>query len=158
MPTPLAEGQENSFAPQMIFLWPPVRGVGKKWFFFCLRPGGWANNNLSGVERESGDIHAPLTLWIWNSRILLMHQIIESNFFPDEFTSSIHYPTQCLNCSKLSAALKSRNCVNYITSHPSPISPQGAECVKSFSQGGLTFYHRVSCPVWKGYNLCWNCF
>ena len=30
MPTPLAEGQENSFAPQMIFLWPPARGVGKK--------------------------------------------------------------------------------------------------------------------------------
>ena len=29
MPTPLAEGQENSFAPQMIFLWPPARGVGK---------------------------------------------------------------------------------------------------------------------------------
>ena len=29
MPTPLAEGQENSFAPQMIFL--------------GLRPGGWAN-------------------------------------------------------------------------------------------------------------------
>ena len=30
MPTPLAKGQENSFAPQMIF--------------FGLRPGGWANN------------------------------------------------------------------------------------------------------------------
>ena len=30
MPTPLAEGQENSFAPQMIFLWPPARGVGKQ--------------------------------------------------------------------------------------------------------------------------------
>ena len=29
MPTPLAEGLENSFAPQMIFLWPPARGVGK---------------------------------------------------------------------------------------------------------------------------------
>ena len=29
MPTPLAEGHENSFAPQMIFLWPPARGVGK---------------------------------------------------------------------------------------------------------------------------------
>ena len=29
MPTPLAGGQENSFAPQMIFLWPPARGVGK---------------------------------------------------------------------------------------------------------------------------------
>ena len=30
MPTPLAGGLENSFAPQMIFLWPPARGVGKK--------------------------------------------------------------------------------------------------------------------------------
>ena len=29
MPTPLAGGQEISFAPQMIFLWPPARGVGK---------------------------------------------------------------------------------------------------------------------------------
>ena len=29
MSTPLAGGQENSFAPQMIFLWPPARGVGK---------------------------------------------------------------------------------------------------------------------------------
>ena len=29
MPTPLAGGQENSFAPQMIFLWPLARGVGK---------------------------------------------------------------------------------------------------------------------------------
>ena len=29
MPTPLAGGLENSFAPQMIFLWPPARGVGK---------------------------------------------------------------------------------------------------------------------------------
>ena len=29
MPTPLAGGQENSFAPQMIFLWPPAMGVGK---------------------------------------------------------------------------------------------------------------------------------
>ena len=32
MPTPLAEGLENSFAPQMIFLWPPARGVGKLLF------------------------------------------------------------------------------------------------------------------------------
>ena len=31
MPTPLAGGLENSFAPQMIFLWPPARGVGKKY-------------------------------------------------------------------------------------------------------------------------------
>ena len=30
MPTPPAGGQEISFAPQMIFLWPPARGVGKK--------------------------------------------------------------------------------------------------------------------------------
>ena len=30
MPNPLAEGLENSFAPQMIFLWPPARGLGKK--------------------------------------------------------------------------------------------------------------------------------
>ena len=30
MPTPLAGGLENSFAPQMIFLWPPARGVGKQ--------------------------------------------------------------------------------------------------------------------------------
>ena len=29
MPTPLAGGQEISFAPQMIFLWPPARGLGK---------------------------------------------------------------------------------------------------------------------------------
>ena len=29
LPTPLAGGLENSFAPQMIFLWPPARGVGK---------------------------------------------------------------------------------------------------------------------------------
>ena len=29
MPTPPAGGQEISFAPQMIFLWPPARGVGK---------------------------------------------------------------------------------------------------------------------------------
>ena len=29
MPTPLTGGQEISFAPQMIFLWPPARGVGK---------------------------------------------------------------------------------------------------------------------------------
>ena len=28
MPTPLTGGQEISFAPQMIFLWPPARGVG----------------------------------------------------------------------------------------------------------------------------------
>ena len=28
MPTPPAGGQEISFAPQMIFLWPPARGVG----------------------------------------------------------------------------------------------------------------------------------
>ena len=27
MPTPLAGGLENSFASQMIFLWPPARGV-----------------------------------------------------------------------------------------------------------------------------------
>ena len=30
MPTPPAGGQEISFAPQMIFLWPPARGVGKQ--------------------------------------------------------------------------------------------------------------------------------
>ena len=33
MPTPLAGGLENSFAPQMIFLWPPARGVGKQIIF-----------------------------------------------------------------------------------------------------------------------------
>ena len=35
MPTPLAGGQENSFAPQMIFLWPPARGVGKLRQAYC---------------------------------------------------------------------------------------------------------------------------
>ena len=30
LPTPPAGGQEISFAPQMIFLWPPARGVGKQ--------------------------------------------------------------------------------------------------------------------------------
>ena len=36
MPTPLTGGQEISFAPQMIFLWPPARGVGKKGLFFII--------------------------------------------------------------------------------------------------------------------------
>ena len=51
-----------------------------------------------------------------------------------------------------------KNCANYITSHPLPTLPRVAECVKSFSQGCLTFHHRVSCPLWKGYSYTLKSF
>ena len=38
MPTPPAGGQEISFAPQMIFLWPPARGVGKLYIIYHIFP------------------------------------------------------------------------------------------------------------------------
>ena len=73
MPTPLAEGQENSFSPQMIFLWP----------------GGWAN------EIKESELNSDSLITVGNTKDMSKYSVHNSVKIGCEEMQILRYNLTC---------------------------------------------------------------